>query len=134
MSRLDMDGPFDFTVASIADIVREPLPGTFAIGHVDKYKRFAVQYVGRDDTNVQQALVQALQSGIGKPGMMKALFGGEKKATAFKFSYSADAKAAFSKHCRSYHAFNGSGQLKNDGHPEAPEGSDLNCPHCDYRG
>lgn len=130
MSSLDMDGPFALDASTVRKTVRGGLPGNFALGHLDSNKRFAVQYVGRHDVDVLNGLMAALRAGIGKPGLAARLFGSDKRANAFKFSYAADQRAAFEKQCRNYHDFNASGRLENPSHPAAPSGSGLTCPTC----
>lgn len=130
MNSLDMDGPFKLDAPTVRQTVRGGLPGNFALGRLDGEKRFAVQYVGRHDADVLDGLMKALRAGVGKPGLTARLFGHDRSANAFKFSYAADQRAAFEKQCRNYHDFNASGQLENSTHPAAPSGSGLTCPSC----
>ncbi|MEX2629802.1 MAG: hypothetical protein WD341_07675 [Tistlia sp.] len=130
MTSLDMDGPFKLDTPTVRQTVRGGLPGNFAIGHLDGDKRFAVQYVGRHDLDVLDGLMTTMRAGVGKPGLTARLFGSQRQANAFKFSYAADQRAAFEKQCRNYHDFNGSGKLENAAHPVPPSGSGLTCPSC----
>ncbi len=125
-----MDGPFDLDRRVVEASVTQPLPGTFAIGHKDKSGRFQVQYVGRDDQNVANALLTAVSRGVGKPGLFNRMLGGKPVANAFKFSYASNAQAAYEKQCRNYHAFGEDRSLENTSHPAAPQGSGFTCPMC----
>ena len=130
MANLDMDGPFDLDKRVVQASVTQPLPGTFAIGHKDKAGRFQVQYVGRDDQNLAQALLTAVNRGVGKPGLFGRMLGGKPVANAFKFSYASTAQAAYEKQCRNYHAFGEARSLENREHPAPPPGSGFKCPIC----
>ncbi|WP_089229579.1 hypothetical protein [Tistlia consotensis] len=130
MNSLDMDGPFKLDPATVRKVVQGGMPGNFALGHLDGGKRFAVQYVGRHDVDVLDGLMAALRAGIGQPGLTARLFGSDRRANAFKFSYAVDQRAAFEKQCRNYHDFNASGKLENGSHPASPSGSGLSCPTC----
>jgi hypothetical protein len=130
LATLDMDGPYELSRKAVQATVTHALPGTFAIGHRDRSGRFAVQYIGRDDANVAQALIQALGKGIGQPGLMGRMLGGKQQANAFKFSYANSAQAAYEKQCRSFHAFGETRSLENGQHPSPPSGSGLKCPMC----
>jgi hypothetical protein len=130
MASLDMDGPFSLDPNEVARIVSRAGPGNFALGKLDRNKRFVVRYVGRDDANVRDAILQAAQQ-IARPvGLMARMMGKDDNADAFKFSYAADAEAAYGKHCRTYHGFNSKNQLDNKGHPKPPKGALAKCPVC----
>jgi len=130
MRSLDMDGPFALDPNEIVRVVGRNGPGNFALGRLNKDKRFVVQYVGRDDMNVRDSLLNAAHSASGKPGLLGRLFGKDEGAQAFKFSYAADAEAAYGKHCRTYHGFNSANQLDNSRHPKPPPGTIAKCPIC----
>jgi hypothetical protein len=134
MSSLDMDGPFPLDVNEVARVVSKPGPGNYALGKMDKQKRFVVRFVGRDDKNVRDAILQAARKGEGSPGLVGKLLGKDEGADAFKFSYAQDADAAYGKHCRNYHGFNSRGQLDNRGHPRSPSGAPAKCPVCGETG
>lgn len=134
MASLDMDGPFLLDKDLILDTIAAS-PGNFALGRLTPNKRFAVAYVGRSDSNLQDALLTAIQRGLGQPGLLARLFGRQKKLNAFKFSYAADQEAAFTKECRNFHNFGGADKLANKAHPKPPNGSNAACPYCrDARG
>jgi hypothetical protein len=130
LANLDMDGPYQLSTQAVQQAVTQPLPGTFAIGHRDKTGRFSVQYIGRDDSNLAQALLQAVGRGVGQPGLFGRMLGGKQQANAFKFSYANSAQAAYEKQCRNFHAFGETRSLENSKHPAAPAGSGLKCPVC----
>lgn len=130
MPSLDMDGPFRLDAAEVARVVTRQGPGNYALGKLDKNKRFVVRYVGRDDMNLRDSILKAAQQTDGPPGVLGRLMGKDGGADAFKFSYAADAEAAFGKHCRNFHGFNSQNQLDNSGHPKPPPGSGAKCPVC----
>jgi len=134
MASLDMDGPYPLDANEVARVVSKAGPGNFALGKMDKQKRFVVRFVGRDDKNVRDAILQAARKVEPAPGLIGRLLGKEEGADAFKFSYAQDAEAAFGKHCRNYHGFNSKGQLDNKGHPKAPNGGFAKCPVCGEKG
>ena len=116
MPNLNMNGPFDLDEPTIARMVTLKSPGNFALGYT-REKQFVVRYIGRADADLPAELKQRI---------------GE--YTSFKFSYLAEAKAAFDKQCRNFHDFGGTERLDNPGHPERPAGSNWVCPHCEHFG
>ncbi len=130
MPSLDMDGPYALDTDEVARIVSRNGPGNFALGRLNKDKRFVVEYVGRDDMNVRDALIGAAGKVPERPGLMGRLLGKDEGPAVFKFSYAQDAEAAYGKHCRTYHGFNSSNQLDNRGHPKPPPGRPAKCPVC----
>lgn len=130
MKSLDMDGPFALSRSEVARVIRESLPGNFAFGVRGRNGGFIVQYVGRGDRSVRDALVERLPRERPAPGLLARLFGKTGESRSFKFSYAVDAEAAYAKHCRTYHSFGGSEKLSNDRHPVAPAGSQAKCEVC----
>lgn len=131
MRSLDMDGPFPLTAEEVTRLVTRNGPGNYALGHLNKDKRFVVEFVGRDDVSVRDALTNAANKAQPKKeGLIKRLLGKDEGSEAFKFSYSQDAEAAYGKHCRTYHGFNSNSQLSNNRHPKPPAGSLTKCPVC----
>jgi hypothetical protein len=124
-----MDGPYALTVKEINRKIKAAGPGNFALGRMTRDKKFIVRFVGRDDADIRQALIDSLGR-ESKRGLLGRFLGGEADNDCFKFSYAQDASAAFEKHCRTYHAFNSNNKLVNDKHPKAPKGSGLKCPVC----
>jgi len=116
MPNLNMNGPFELNEEVLSLRVTIKSPGNFALGYTND-KKFVVRYIGRSDTDIRAALTQYIG-----------------QYTHFKYSYYAEAKAAFDKHCRNFHDFGGTERLENEGHPEPPTGSDLKCPFCDQLG
>ena len=134
MSSLDMDGPFDLTKKEVERVIRETFSGNYAIGHMTKENRFVVKYVGRGDSGVRDALLKEVPRENGeKPGFMARLFRDAPQELKFKFSYAADAEAAYSKQCRNYHGFGGSEKLRNEDHPKPPLSSSAKCEVCGRR-
>jgi hypothetical protein len=131
-SRLDMDGPFDLTRKEVERIVLEARAGNFAVGHISSSKKFVVRSVGRGDTDVRDALLRHAAGKNGsKPGLLGRMFGnGDTGPTKFKFSYAADANAAYAKECRNYHDFGASEKLRNTAHPKPPAGNPGPCQIC----
>ncbi|MBK1698908.1 hypothetical protein CKO21_16815 [Rhodovibrio salinarum] len=125
-----MDGPFPLEVDEVTRIVSGSGPGNFALGKMDKQKRFVVRFVGRDDKNVRDALLSAAKKADPTPGLIGRILGKDEGADAFKFSYAQDAQAAYGKQCRTYHQFNSKGQLENKSHPKPPNGAPGKCPVC----
>ena len=62
---------------------------------------------------------------------MARLLGDAPPDLKFKFSYSADAGAAYSKQCRNYHEFGvDNNKLRNEAHPTPPPGKKAKCEVC----
>ena len=61
---------------------------------------------------------------------MARLLGDAPPGLQFKFSYAADAEAAYSKQCRDYHGSGGSEKPRNEDHPKPPSGSSAKCEAC----
>lgn len=80
MPSLDMDGPYSLAADEISRLVARNGPGNYALGELDKNKRFVVRYVGRDDMNVRDALLSAAAKAPGKKGLMTRLFGKDEGA------------------------------------------------------
>jgi hypothetical protein len=114
LASLEMNGPFGFTSDEIDDLVADNRIGNYALGTIDKTDgKFIVRYVGRSDSDVKAELKNRLA--LGYPN--------------FKFSYADSKKDAFDKECRNYHDFGGKKLLRNERHPDRPEGmTNLNCP------
>jgi hypothetical protein len=127
-----MDGPFDLTRQEVERVVLEGRAGNFAVGHISSAKKFVVRSVGRGDTDVRNALLQQASGKTnGKSGLLGRMFGGgEGSQPKFKFSYAADATAAYAKECRNFHDFGGSEKLRNSGHPKPPSGNPGGCQIC----
>lgn len=113
MASLDMNRSYELTTAKIDEKVTKTSAGNYALGH-KKEKNFFVQYVGRSDDDLNKRL--------------KDWVGDYKR---FKYSYASSPKAAFEKECKNYHDFGEKKRLKNDIHPDRPNGSSWKCPVCD---
>jgi hypothetical protein len=117
MPSLNMNNrPCPLTEEVINTNVKETI-GNYAIGVLYK-ETFAVKYVGRSDTNLNQRL----KDYIGKEGY-----------THFMFSYAVNTIQAYEKECRNYHDFIDAGfRLDNKIHPDKPENHPdwLKCPRC----
>jgi hypothetical protein len=115
MPSLNMEGPYPLTEQFInAHIINEAI-GNYALG-IAHNRQFAVQYVGRSDTDLKRRLAEH----IGEP------------YTYFMFSYAENVVQAYQKECVNYHDYVDPGyRLDNEIHPDKPEGrSDLRCPRC----
>lgn len=112
MASLNMLGPFNLTTPEIDNQVRTTSSGNYALGHL-KDNTFMVMYVGRSDTDLNSRL----KDHVGEHPL-------------FKYSYAGTPKDAFEKECKNFHEFGGSEKLKNTNHPDRPDGSELECPHC----
>lgn len=118
MASLDMKGPFRYDTDEMKNQVAEERIGNYALGYKNDKGTFVVQYVGRSDTDLQRRLVDHVEA--------------REKYEYFKFSYANDAVEAFEKECRNYHDFGESRKLRNERHPDRPDGhTDLTCPYCD---
>lgn len=118
MASLDMSGPYGLSHEMVNAAITETSPGNYALGYCDHNRTFVVQYVGRSDSDVKARL----HDWVGQ------------KYECFMYSYASSAMAAFEKECRDYHAFEGSGTLENEAHPERPSGTDSTCPVCGFYG
>ena len=114
MASLQMNGPYNFTIEKIDDVVTQVSAGNYGLGYTDERETFIVQYVGRSDSNVNAELKAKL----------------DKKYKKFKFSYATSPKAAFEKECKNYHDFGESAKLDNKKHPDRPNGTNWRCPVC----
>jgi len=108
MPSLNMKGPYSLTDEIIDANVEEKI-GNYALG-VAARGVFAVQYVGRSDTNLNQRLKDHIGEGY----------------THFEFAYSADPVSAYHKECENYHAFLKTGKLDNEIHPDKPKKAPVN--------
>ena len=112
MASLDLNGPFDLSVAEIGRQITKTEAGNYALGKMDGTK-FIVQYVGRSDSDVATRLKQHVG-----------------KYPKFKFSYATSPKAAFEKECKNFHDFGTEKKLDNTIHPDRPANSGWKCPVC----
>jgi hypothetical protein len=110
MAQTGLLGPYRLTFDGIQTAIANPMPGVFALGHLDGSGRFCVTRVGRSDDDVSSAL--------------RDFIGSE---NYFKFDVLSSSKAAFEKECGLYHDFSPRG---NRIHPARPPQSDWTCPHC----
>ncbi|HQI29227.1 MAG TPA: hypothetical protein PLT20_14170 [Sedimentisphaerales bacterium] len=115
MASLGMQGPHDLTGDGIDSAVTRTAAGNYALGYTKDDGTFIVQYVGRSDSDVNDRLHDWTDAGFAK----------------FKFAYATSPKAAFEKECQNFHDFGGLEKLKNDVHPDRPDGSGWKCPVCD---
>jgi len=75
-----------------------------------------VLYVGRSDTDLQKRLLDHVN---------------EPPYKSFKFSYADSPEEAYYKECKQYHEYEKSGKLRNEKHPDCPDGmGHLRCPVC----
>ncbi|MBE6442975.1 MAG: hypothetical protein E7022_11810 [Desulfovibrio desulfuricans] len=111
MPSLDMSGPYPLDNDTINTEVWKTSPGNYALGKINKDRKFVVSYVGRSDSDVNDRLHDHV----------------DEKYTHFKFSYAASPKEAFEKECENYHDFE---PRDNSIHPDRPDGCDWKCPRC----
>jgi hypothetical protein len=100
----------------VVDLNVEEKIGNYALGIAHK-DIFAVQYIGRSDTNLNKRLKDHI--GEGYP--------------AFKFYYATNSKEAYTNECIDYHRFiDANKRLDNEIHPDKPKNapSSLVCPVC----
>lgn len=75
-----------------------------------------IRYVGRSDTDLQKRLLDHVN---------------EPHYKSFKFSYADSPEEAYYKECKQYHEYEKSGKLRNEKHPDCPDGmGHLRCPVC----
>ncbi|MFD2206943.1 hypothetical protein [Kiloniella antarctica] len=129
MAKLDMDGPLKLEEKVILKEVIQPMPGSFALGHLAANRSFEVLYVSYSETTVQEALLTCLKKRIGQGGFMDKLTG-KNKINAFKYSYANSVEACFHKTCKNFHDFGGLKVLNNKEHPRPPKKSDWICSRC----
>lgn len=103
-------GPFALKRVTINSEVRRTSPGAYALTRSDESETFYVNYVGRDDKDVNDRLKDHVDN-----------------YARFKFSYFSSPEDAYKKECKMYHDFT---PYDNKIHPAKPEGNDLNCPVC----
>jgi len=113
--KLDMFGPFDFTVESIDNNITYSKPGDYALGFQNSSGLFVICYIGRAEKDLRTEL----KCFIGTPRYDK-----------FKFSYSATVKEAYETQCKIYHDYGGFRTLDNHFHPMKPSGGPYHCPTC----
>ncbi|TET46775.1 hypothetical protein E3J62_03185 [candidate division TA06 bacterium] len=114
MPNLGMEGPFDFTSQQIDHFITKTSPGNYALGYTLDDRTFIVQYVGRSDTDLNGELKRRLDPGYKK----------------FMYSYAKSPVAAYQKECHNYHDFGENVKLRNENHPDRPDGTLLVCPVC----
>ena len=132
MSNLDMDGPYELSREEVERVVSEPFAGNFALGYLSSKKKFIIQFVGRSDSCVRDAIIKNLPKKTNgkQPGFLGRFLGDAPSPPAFKFSYAADPEAAYLKQCKNYHDFGSGKELRNASHPKRPSGGSLICPVC----
>ena len=95
--------------------VPEAVPGVYLLGDASPASSaFNATYVGRSDTDLRRRLLAHAQTG---------------KAAYFRCCACGTQKEAFHRECLYWHALRGS-QLRNKAHPDAPDGSEMQCPYC----
>lgn len=114
MPSLGMRGPYDLTTDKIKEVVRDYVPGVFAVGYTKESGAFVVRYIGRSDKDVREELLAYPRD----------------ETSRFKWVEAPSQKAAFEAQCRLYHEFGGSGALENEGHPVRARGANWKCPVC----
>ncbi len=119
MASLDMEGPYVLVPDKIDEYVGANFPGNFATGYIVN-NDFIVLYLGRSSEDINKELKNWVYR------KSDCLF--------FKFSIAESAEKAFYKECINYHDFNGSVNLRNDGHPIRDDSVDWKCPNCDIYG
>lgn len=100
--------------------VKETHPASYSLGYKGKGIDFVTLYVGRVDGGPNGGLRECLMQHIGD----------HPKYNLFTFSYAASVQEAYEAECREFHLAGGEGELRNDRHPSAPEGSGLWCRVC----
>jgi hypothetical protein len=75
MSKTGLQGPYPLSFDAIDSVVRATSAGVYALGHTDAQGRFAINHVGRSDSDLRARLLDCI--------------GSEK---LFKYGYSASAQ------------------------------------------
>jgi hypothetical protein len=114
MPSLRMEGPYNFDINTIEEIVAKVSSGNFALGRKNEAGTFLVGRIGRSDTD----LAAELKSWISKTDR-----------PLFKFRYAISPRDAFGMECENFHDFVKNGKGK---HPERPANTDWKCPRCNF--
>lgn len=117
MASLNMKSPYKFVDTEMRKKVEDNKIGNYALGYETSDGEFAVEYVGRSDTNLRRRLIEHYNNG--------------ESYEFFKFKYAETVEAAFVEECRNYHDFGESQKLNNEIHSDRPDGENLICPYCD---
>lgn len=111
---LQMKGPYGLDATVIDAFVTKELIGNYALGYKGTNGVFIIKYVGRSDSDLNARL----KDHIGEHDL-------------FMFSYANNAKEAYNKECKNYHACECDKYLDNKIHPDRPKHSILlRCPIC----
>ena len=116
MAKLNMIGPFDFTIDNVNRQIAANKIGNYALGYIDAKGAFRVLYVGRSDNDLNDRI----KDHIGEYDNYKM----------FKFSYATSVKDAYEKECANWHDFGEDKLLKNKIHPDNPDKKQYKCPVC----
>jgi hypothetical protein len=108
MSKTGLQGPYPLSFDAIDSVVRATSAGVYALGHTDAQGRFAINHVGRSDSDLRARLLDCI--------------GSEK---LFKYGYSASAQTAFEKECQLFHDFSPPGNRLHPSRPTALCGAVL---------
>lgn len=115
--KLDMCGPYEFTIEKIDKIISDNKIGNYALGYVET-DCFYVLYVGRSDTDLKDRIKQHIDE--------------KENYKHFKYSYADSSKEAYEKECKNWHDFGGkTGKLDNKIHPDNPNDKNYKCPICE---
>lgn len=113
MPNTGMNPEYSLNALTVSLVVPHSI-GAYVLGYKTPEGFFAVQYVGRSDTDLNARLSQHI--GEGYP--------------LFKFQQLSTVDDAFCKECNLYHDFGENISLKNKEHPDRPEGTEYQCPRC----
>lgn len=106
-------GPISMDASTVREFVWSGMPGYYLLE--DKIEGYRVpRYVGRSDSDLQQEMIQRIQ--MGHPEA--------------EFFYSPSAEQAYYAECALYHAYINLGSLRNERHPDKPDGINVECPYC----
>ena len=106
---IGMKSSYILTQKSIDCEITKISAGNFALGYETKSGLFVVENFGRSDTDLNTEI----KNWIGR-------------YERFKFFYASNAKSAFVKECKNYHAFDKK-KIDKKTHPEKPN---YDCPSC----
>jgi hypothetical protein len=112
MANLNMNGPFKLDNETIDTAITNKTAGNYALGNINGVI-FYIEYIGRSDDDLNARL----KSHIGENDF-------------FKYSVASSVKEAFEKECKNYHDFGENTILKNDKHPDRPDGKNWKCSYC----
>ena len=113
-----MTGPFKLEREIVSKMVGDQVAGNYRLSMCDENETFCVDYVGRSDKQLMERICDHISEGY----------------KTFVWCPQKTAEDAYRQECADFHNFGGdiglSGNDKNAGHPNSPEGLGLKCHIC----